>query len=116
MSLRFDGKVAVVTGHVPLANVSKAITVELILKKLRIMNMSLKTEFNVDKPKIANLGLNPHAGDNDLLGKEEKERINKAVEDAQQTVVRLRSRREALERKAGEIGGLRDGQGSVQNG
>jgi 4-hydroxythreonine-4-phosphate dehydrogenase len=76
-------KVAVVTGHVPLANVSKAITVELILKKLRIMNMSLKTDFNVDKPKIAVLGLNPHAGDNGLLGKEEKERINKAVEDAQ---------------------------------
>lgn len=38
------------------------------------------------------------------------------VENAQQTVVRLRSRREALERKAGEIGGLRDRQGSIQNG
>jgi 4-hydroxythreonine-4-phosphate dehydrogenase len=76
-------KVAVVTGHVPLANVSKAITVELILKKLRIMNMSLKTDFNVDKPKIAVLGLNPHAGDNGLLGREDKEKIQKAVEDAQ---------------------------------
>jgi 4-hydroxythreonine-4-phosphate dehydrogenase len=76
-------KVAVVTGHVPLEKVSKAITVELILKKLRIMNMSLKLDFNVEKPKIAVLGLNPHAGDNGLLGKEDKERIVKAVEDAQ---------------------------------
>jgi 4-hydroxythreonine-4-phosphate dehydrogenase len=76
-------KVAVVTGHIPIANVSKAITVELIMKKLRIMNMSLKTDFNIDKPKIAVLGLNPHAGDNGLLGKEDKERIAKAVDDAQ---------------------------------
>jgi 4-hydroxythreonine-4-phosphate dehydrogenase len=76
-------KVAVVTGHIPLEKVSKAITVELILKKLRIMNMSLKTDFNIEKPKIAVLGLNPHAGDNGLLGKEDKERIVKAVEDAQ---------------------------------
>ena len=76
-------KVAVVTGHIPLANVSKAITVETILKKLRIMNMSLKTDFNIEKPKIAVLGLNPHAGDNGLLGKEDKERTQKAVEDAQ---------------------------------
>jgi 4-hydroxythreonine-4-phosphate dehydrogenase len=76
-------KVAVVTGHIPLEKVAKAITVELILKKLRIMNMSLKLDFNVEKPKIAVLGLNPHAGDNGLLGKEDKERIVKAVEDAQ---------------------------------
>lgn len=76
-------KVAVVTGHIPHANVSKTITVELILKKLRIMNMSLKSDFNVEKPKIAVMGLNPHAGDNGLLGKEDKERIAKAVEDAQ---------------------------------
>ncbi|MFM2376452.1 MAG: hypothetical protein RLZZ165_1549 [Bacteroidota bacterium] len=76
-------KVAVVTGHLPMRMVSEAITVELILKKLRIMNMCLKTDFNVEKPKIAVLGLNPHAGDNGLLGKEDKERIQKAVEDAQ---------------------------------
>ncbi|MFN8394741.1 MAG: 4-hydroxythreonine-4-phosphate dehydrogenase PdxA [Bacteroidia bacterium] len=76
-------RVAVVTGHIPLEKVSKAITVETIMKKLRIMNMSLKTDFNVEKPKIAVLGLNPHAGDNGLLGREDKEKIQKAVEDAQ---------------------------------
>lgn len=76
-------RVAVVTGHIPLEKVAKAITVETILKKLRIMNMSLKTDFNVEKPKIAVLGLNPHAGDNGLLGREDKEKIQKAVEDAQ---------------------------------
>jgi 4-hydroxythreonine-4-phosphate dehydrogenase len=76
-------RVAVVTGHIPLEKVSKAITVELIMKKLRIMNMSLKNDFNCEKPKIAVLGVNPHAGDNGLLGKEDKERIQKAVEDAQ---------------------------------
>lgn len=76
-------RVAVVTGHIPLEKVAKAITVETIMKKLRIMNMSLKTDFNVEKPKIAVLGLNPHAGDNGLLGREDKEKIQKAVEDAQ---------------------------------
>lgn len=76
-------RVAVVTGHIPLEKVTKAITVEAILKKLRIMNMSLKTDFNVEKPKIAVLGLNPHAGDNGLLGREDKEKVQKAVEDAQ---------------------------------
>ena len=76
-------KVAVVTGHIPHKDVSKAITTEAIMKKLRVMNQSLKADFNCEKPKIAVLGLNPHAGDNGLLGSEEKEKIGKAVDEAQ---------------------------------
>jgi len=66
-------KVGVVTGHIPIKDVSQAITKELILQKIEIMNKSLKQDFNITRPKIAVLGLNPHAGDNGLLGKEETE-------------------------------------------
>jgi 4-hydroxythreonine-4-phosphate dehydrogenase len=78
-----DLKVGLVTGHVPLSEVASKITKELILKKLRIMNKSLQNDFSITKPKIAVLGLNPHAGDNGLLGKEDKEIIAEAVKVAQ---------------------------------
>lgn len=76
-------KVAVVTGHIPHKDVSKAISTEAILKKLRTMNQSLKSDFNFEKPKIAVLGLNPHAGDNGLLGTEDKDKIARAIDEAQ---------------------------------
>ena len=76
-------KIGVVTGHVPLKDVSASLSKEGILVKLRLMRESLMKDFGVPSPKIAVLGLNPHAGDNGLLGSEEKEIIQPALRDAQ---------------------------------
>jgi len=75
-------KVGVVTGHVPLKDVSRHLTVDGIFRKIQMMHDSLKLDFSVSRPRIAVLGLNPHAGDNGLLGKEEKEKISRAIEKA----------------------------------
>jgi len=75
-------KIGVVTGHLPISKVPQAITTEAILKKLRIMNKSLIQDFKIRKPKIAVLALNPHAGDNGLIGREEIEIIIPAIEKA----------------------------------
>jgi 4-hydroxythreonine-4-phosphate dehydrogenase len=77
-----DIRIGVMTGHIPLREIPEMITRELILKKLRILNESLKMDFAVEKPKIALLGLNPHAGDMGLIGKEEQEVIIPAIEEA----------------------------------
>ena len=77
-----DLRVGVVTGHIPLADVSKSISSEKILAKLKLMNESLKKDFWIQKPRIAVLGLNPHAGDNGLSGNEEQEIIVPAISDA----------------------------------
>ncbi|TDQ10090.1 4-hydroxythreonine-4-phosphate dehydrogenase PdxA [Pedobacter metabolipauper] len=77
-----DIRVGVVTGHIPVAEIPQSITKEKIVKKLLLMNESLKKDFWVEKPKIAVLGLNPHAGDNGLLGKEEEEIIMPAIQEA----------------------------------
>ncbi len=77
-------KVGVVTTHLPLSKVPEAITEDAILEKLRIMNKSLIQDFKIRKPKIAVLGLNPHAGDNGLLGSEEVEIIVPAIEKAKE--------------------------------
>ena len=75
-------KIAVVTGHIRLADVPKSITQEKILAKLRLLNQSLKRDFGVDKPRIAVLGLNPHCGDGGLIGDEEQQIILPAVQKA----------------------------------
>jgi len=75
-------KVGLVTTHIPVSEISSLITEEAILKKLRIMEKSMIQDFNIDKPKIAVLSLNPHAGDGGLLGNEEKEIIIPAIEKA----------------------------------
>ncbi|MBN2756903.1 MAG: 4-hydroxythreonine-4-phosphate dehydrogenase PdxA [Bacteroidales bacterium] len=77
-------RVGVVTGHIPLKDVSKSITKEAILKKIRILNKSLIEDFAISKPKIAVLGLNPHAGDNGLIGKEELEVIIPTIDIARE--------------------------------
>jgi 4-hydroxythreonine-4-phosphate dehydrogenase len=77
-------KIGIVTGHVPLSQVPGLITIGSVLKKIKLMDHSLKFDFAVRKPKIAVLGLNPHAGDNSLLGTEEAEKIIPAIEKAQQ--------------------------------
>ncbi len=77
-------RVGVVAGHVPIAQVANFITEDKILSKLRILNKSLKQDFNIDAPRIAVLGLNPHAGDNGLLGSEEETVIAPAIAAAQE--------------------------------
>ncbi|MEJ7560352.1 MAG: 4-hydroxythreonine-4-phosphate dehydrogenase PdxA [Pedobacter sp.] len=77
-----DIRVGVVTGHIPLTSVAQSITKEKIVKKLVLMNESLKKDFWIEKPKIAVLGLNPHAGDNGLLGSEEELVIIPAIQEA----------------------------------
>ncbi|MCG8410253.1 MAG: 4-hydroxythreonine-4-phosphate dehydrogenase PdxA [Bacteroidales bacterium] len=75
-------RVGVVTTHLPLNKVSEAITEEAILEKLRIMNKALVHDFKIIKPKIAVMGLNPHSGDNGLLGQEEIDVIIPTIQKA----------------------------------
>lgn len=74
-----DMRVAVATSHMALRDIPAAITPELLEEKLTLLNNSLKRDFNIDAPKIAVLSLNPHAGDNGLLGTEEQEVIAPTV-------------------------------------
>jgi 4-hydroxythreonine-4-phosphate dehydrogenase len=77
-------KVGLVTEHLPIKDVAQNITKENVLRKVRILNTSLQRDFAIDKPKIAVLGLNPHAGDDGLVGKEEEENIRPAIKEAKQ--------------------------------
>ncbi len=79
-----DLRVGLVTGHIPLKDVASKITVEGILSKIRTIEKSLKKDFSITKPRIALLGLNPHAGDNGLLGNEDKDIIAVACTKAQE--------------------------------
>lgn len=75
-------RVALVTTHLPLRKVADAITKENILEKLESFERSLRTDFAIEKPRIAVLSLNPHAGENGLLGDEEAEIVAPAIEEA----------------------------------
>lgn len=75
-------RVGVVTGHIPVSHISEKITVANIMSKLNLMNQSLKQDFWIRKPRIAILGLNPHAGDNGLIGIEEQLTIIPAIAHA----------------------------------
>ena len=77
-------KVALVTEHIPIKEITQHITRENILNKIKILHASLQKDFGIDKPKIAVLGLNPHAGDEGLVGKEEEEIIKPAIKEAKQ--------------------------------
>ncbi len=74
-------KVGVVTGHIPLQDVSAAVTKDLIMLKANYLFKSLKKDFGIEKPKLAILGMNPHAGEKGVLGKEENETIIPAIEE-----------------------------------
>jgi 4-hydroxythreonine-4-phosphate dehydrogenase len=74
-------KVGLVTEHVPLKEVASLLTRERIELKIRLLELSLKKDFGLSKPRIAVLGLNPHAGDDGLLGDEEKTVIKPVIED-----------------------------------
>ncbi len=75
-------RIGVVTEHIPVSQISTGITKESILRKLRIMEQSLMTDFAIEKPHIAVLGLNPHAGEEGLLGPEDEEIIRPAIIEA----------------------------------
>jgi 4-hydroxythreonine-4-phosphate dehydrogenase len=77
-------RVGVVTSHIPLSKVNEYIMRDTILNKLRILNKSLLTDFTIRRPRIAVLGLNPHAGDNGLIGDEEINEIIPAIASAQE--------------------------------
>jgi 4-hydroxythreonine-4-phosphate dehydrogenase len=81
MMVSDDIRIAVVTGHIPLSEVKSSVTTDKIAKKLNILYKSLKNDFMIAKPRIAVLGLNPHAGEEGLLGKEEQEIIMPLLED-----------------------------------
>ncbi len=76
-------RVGLVTNHLPLKDVAAQLNSKKIITKLEIMHQSLHKDFGISKPKIAVLGLNPHAGDSGLLGQEEKEIIIPAIKKAQ---------------------------------
>lgn len=80
-------RVGVVTEHVPVAEIVKHITRENITSKLKIINNSLQKDFGVTKPRIAVLGLNPHAGDEGLIGNEEETIIKPAIKEAKHSMM-----------------------------
>lgn len=80
-------RVGLVTNHVPIKDVVSKLNTKLIVEKLEIMHHALERDFSIERPKIAVLGLNPHAGDNGLIGKEEKEIIIPAINKAQEAKI-----------------------------
>ena len=79
--LKDDFRVALVTGHIPVKDIATSITQELIMEKLSIFHRSLKQDFGIDNPRIAVFSLNPHAGDNGVIGVEESEVIIPAMQE-----------------------------------
>ena len=80
-------RVGLLTEHLPIKEVAQNITKEVILSKLNLLHQSLRKDFGIDKPKIAVLGLNPHAGDEGLIGTEEEQIINPAIKEAKQNML-----------------------------
>ncbi len=72
-------RVGLLTDHIPVNEVAKHLTESLIIKKIETVKKSLIQDFSINKPKIALLGLNPHSGDNGVIGKEEEEIIKPAI-------------------------------------
>jgi 4-hydroxythreonine-4-phosphate dehydrogenase len=80
-------RMALVTEHVTIGDIAKHITKDKIKQKLAILHSSLQKDFGVDKPRIAVLALNPHAGDEGLIGKEEIEIIKPAIKESKQNIL-----------------------------
>lgn len=80
-------RMALVTEHVTIGDIAKHITKDKIKQKLAILHSSLQKDFGVDKPRIAVLALNPHAGDEGLIGKEEIEIIQPAIKESKQNIL-----------------------------
>lgn len=77
-------RVALLSEHVAVKDIAQFVTRENIISKLQVINNSLKRDFGINKPRIAVLALNPHGGDEGLIGKEEEEIIKPAVKEAKQ--------------------------------
>ena len=80
-----DLKVGLLTDHVPVSEVSNQITAELIEKKISIIHNSLIKDFNIRKPRIAVLGINPHTGDNGVIGSEDDTVLRPTLETIKNT-------------------------------
>ena len=80
-------RIGLITGHIPISKITETITPELIERKVNILNQSLKQDFNINKPKIAVLGLNPHSGDNGVIGQEENDFINPTIKSIKESGV-----------------------------
>ncbi|MCF0210402.1 MAG: 4-hydroxythreonine-4-phosphate dehydrogenase PdxA [Bacteroidales bacterium] len=74
--------IGIMTNHLALTDVPKILTKELIIRKLRVMDNSLRRDFGIRMPKIAVLALNPHAGDHGLIGREDDEIVAPAIKEA----------------------------------
>jgi 4-hydroxythreonine-4-phosphate dehydrogenase len=74
-----DLRIGTVTGHIPITAVASKLSTDLIISRIRVMAKSLLMDFGIRTPKIAVLGLNPHAGDQGLIGKEEEQIITPAI-------------------------------------
>jgi 4-phospho-D-threonate 3-dehydrogenase / 4-phospho-D-erythronate 3-dehydrogenase len=72
-------RIGLLTDHVPVNEVAKHLTEKLIIQKIETINKTLIQDFSINKPKIAVLGLNPHAGDNGVIGKEEEEILKPTI-------------------------------------
>ncbi|WP_439129486.1 4-hydroxythreonine-4-phosphate dehydrogenase PdxA [Polaribacter sp.] len=78
-------RIGLITGHIPIAKIAESITPELIAEKVETMYNSLKEDFGINKPRIAVLGLNPHCGDNGVIGKEDDEIIKPTLHQIKET-------------------------------
>ncbi|MGL4994060.1 MAG: 4-hydroxythreonine-4-phosphate dehydrogenase PdxA [Bacteroidales bacterium] len=75
-------RVAVATGHIPISNVSAQLNKTELFNKIKLLNNTLAKDFDIQRPRIAILGLNPHAGDGGVIGEEERETIIPAIKMA----------------------------------
>lgn len=82
MMVADDLRVGLVTAHIPIAEVPRHVTESAIVEKIGVMHASLRRDFGIDAPTIAVLGLNPHAGEGGVLGREEEQIITPALEKA----------------------------------
>jgi 4-hydroxythreonine-4-phosphate dehydrogenase len=78
-------RVALATEHIPVKDIAQHITKEVLLSKINLLHACLRRDFGIDKPRIAVLGLNPHAGDEGLIGTEEAEILQPAIKEAKQS-------------------------------
>ena len=80
-------KVALVTEHIPLKEIAQYINRDNLLSKINLLHNCLRKDFGIDKPKIAVLGLNPHAGDEGLIGREEEEIIKPVIKEVKNNML-----------------------------
>jgi 4-hydroxythreonine-4-phosphate dehydrogenase len=82
MLVNAELRVALATNHIPISEISKKLNKEVVLRKIAMLNQALRMDFGIERPKIAVLGLNPHAGDGGNIGKEELQFILPAIHEA----------------------------------